>query len=192
MRICLVGHSLARNLGAYVQRDHPNFGLDDDILFIARGGLKVSDVVTCYDSIENFNPDLISLIIGENDLCEIKHWTLIGDAIMLAALHMSVHFPNARVVINRLLPRSLAGNSSYLYPLYNKDMLDTNQFLFEMCNNQPHIQFNDYRFEKEDWSAILWQTVFKPDGVHLQDRGLLKMYKGVKSGLIRSLKKVRR
>ena len=97
---------------------------------------------------------MISLIIGENDLCENKHWTHTGDALMLAALHMSVHFPNTRVVINRLLPRSLAGTSPYLYPQYNLDMLEVNQFLFEMCENQPHIDFNDYRFENDDLSAI--------------------------------------
>ena len=86
MRICLVGHSLARDLGAYVQRDHPNVGIDDDILFIARGGLRVSEVVSYYDRINIFRPDVISLIIGENDLCENKHWTHTSDALMLAAV----------------------------------------------------------------------------------------------------------
>ena len=186
-RILFLGQSHARNLDSFINQrpKFKNFTIDRArIELFGIGGLKISDLIRlstrgrlCFEFIERFAPDILVLMIGDNDVCDTGNFSVLYKR-MLDVIRN--RFPYIRkVVISQLLPRH--GNS---VDVYNQKARNFNTQLLSMANQDKEfllMKFVNFHFPGDDTLRFeAMKKYYARDGVHLNPSGYYRLYSEIR------------
>lgn len=185
-RILVLGHSFVQRLHKFVLRSHSglneNFNLSEPIIlkWLGVGGRTV-DKVRHYDmqAVRAFRPDIVILQLGTNDLSAIPPLKVGSDIEELVKLLHS-HYKVKVVVVCQTLRRDS-------HQEFNDKVVALNQYTQVFLEHHPFVLF---------WKHIgLWNTresMYLRDGVHLNDRGQLRLYRSFRGAIQQSLRLLNR
>ena len=186
LRVLILGHSFVRRLEEFSQSEPEwlNLGFDVtkiDVSFIGIGGGTIRGGTKCIinkghmTAIHNIQPHIVYLQIGGNDLCDFdcKSLTLSQD-IMSYAEFLLQGYGVQHVVVGQLLPRF----SRRCPADYNYKVCQVNNELIKLCASASNVTFWHHRGFWNDAQSLIGN-----DGVHLNQRGLLKYSKSVRAGV---------
>ena len=186
-KIAIVGHSLVWWLNHFIQNDAntlPNLGITNAdvrcILTPVKKGLIIDDLLLIKDDLIQFRPDIMVLILGDNDLYKTAPEDL--SLRLLAAGTLLRGWTGAAKLIHfELFPRFWTSSAHYFTPTYNQDALLVNERLREGVRDlhQTFVwachgpSFHDSRASK----YFLW------DGVHLNNEGQVLLCRAVQKAI---------
>ena len=196
VKICVVGHSICKHLGEYVESQFFNFDMQPGHIscdFIGVSGLRVpylfsSEII---DNLKRKLPDVVILVAGDNDIKNNTRPEALVHSLLAAADNISNRVPSVRkVVFSKLLPRH-RGNKYYFYRNYNAIACRVNDLLLrEIFRRQLQSVRRLFRWELPFpcENIVKYQnsrrTLFHKDGVHLSRAGLKRFAKALKAVMI--------
>lgn len=198
-RVMIVGHSHARRLhdfisceeDALVQHNFRVAGVEMKI--IGFGGMKVSQLPSpkVFREIAAFQPQAIIFMIGDNDIQQTGNETPtdLADRIVTTCTDLADSFDIPEFYVHQLLPRVQAREANNQYDTFAREV---NTHLLHTIKNLPGVRFVQHNFlafrcENVERFDRLPQ-LFLHDGVHLNNRGYRRLYKGLRGTVIYSAK----
>lgn len=185
-RIMVLGHSIVWQIAKFLAETSlpcvsANFHLTmaPTVKFHGIGGWTVTKLWQ-FDlpAVTGFNPTVLVLEIGSNDLCNAK--TNVADlaANIFQPLQLfHFRFFVEHIIVSEILPRR---QPPKLFPPYNTRVFHLNRILSHLCNNVP---FATFWFHRSILSSK--QTVFPADGIHLNPKGNHLLYHSYRKALLR-------
>lgn len=181
--VVLLGHSFIRRLRDFTSQnaDVWNLKLNPEVLqlsFRCQGGLTLPRLIHERADLYNFQghpPSIVYLQIGGNDLSARDPEEVVRDLLSFASyLHEGVGTP--LIIVGQLLLRS----PNVVGQRYNDKVITCNKLLNEqlVLNNIPGIIFWKHR---GFWNSL---HHISHDGVHLNQEGLWKYYRSVRSAIL--------
>ena len=190
-RIQILGHSYVQQLKGYIE-DSDNrtlsLGLRDTIVeYSCFPGATVPDLVEKLQVVKDFDPDIVILIVGTNDLLNPQNSPLsVANAIKDLAdkLFFVYHVPDILVceIFHRIAPSQMTDNPVDL-AWFNPRVIETNKALIEkLATCQPHRARLWYF--KGFWGPEGKVRCFSEDGVSLSLLGQKKLYFQLRIGIV--------
>lgn len=195
-KILIIGHSHARRLGVFVQNGHksvvqPNFNVNGaTVNFHGIGGARVRDLTKdrFVRAVSETRPDTLIIMIGDNDnvhACDAEE--LAAEIVSVAShFHFSCNVP--RICVTQLLPRC---QNNKINKDYDEKAYRVNQEIKQLTAPIEYMQFLQFdfaRFQVENPIRFMTlQKFFDRGGVHLSPDGYYKLYRGMRSIVIRTV-----
>ena len=160
-RLLFAGHSHCRRLADFVRLSpaRVNFGFalnDIRVEFCAQGGAHVDDLVKPHskgllsarlrNTLLSFRPDVVCLLIGDNDVSSDSSADEIANYIIATASFLRNVYNVDQVILFQLLPRYPAGRSARTnrkVDNYNAIAADINSILKQECVRINFLHFWD-------------------------------------------------
>ena len=183
-RVAIVGHSFVWRLEEFMKRRQDkdeNFGMHTrKVKCFGTSGLNMRKVHTVEEKVMEYDPDVLVLVIGDNDV-DNPRMHLRGLAALIVnfanTIRRDVMVP---VIISMLMPRY---PGIYFNDSYNQRAIQVNQGLVEEIESGCFKNISLWRHKfvafPENNPEKYWGTrcFFKEDGVHLNDDGNCRLYK---------------
>ena len=208
MHAMIIGHSLcARLCSDLISGVDPkmtsSFNLIrkvDQISFLGRVGKRVANVENeDLQQICDICPDIVALIIGENDVRVDTDPKGLAGRIMSLATLLCNHGYTQHVVICKLLPRfraprcilqrmhcQLSATKSERYlKLYSQQVMAINQNLEEAAGKLKNVTFYTHNGKFDEQNRNI-RTKFGRDGIHLSACRQYQFYKSLRGALASS------
>ena len=176
-RILVLGHSFVWRLEKFIKEAQFNcldqhFAVADNVLVRFHGiGGRTVDSLRNFDLpvITSFQPTLVILEIGSNDLCNPRSAVPIIAANILQLLQLLHYAFNVRhIIVNQVCKRN-SNNRSHLS--YNTRVFQLNYLLLQIIKQLP---FATFWFHRRVTRSVL--PMLLPDGVHLNSEGNHLLY----------------
>lgn len=193
MRVSVFGHSFVRRLGDYARCESwENLRLDTnefDVRFFGLGGSNVRTVQQNLGDISEYQPEIVFVQIGSNDLCKIdcEPEKLALDIISLANLLCEGYDVN-RVIVGQILKRQEPSSfharrfwhhMQISLETYNERVIQTNRLLESYIEKYPKMVYWRHRgFWHQEKRMIC------ADGVHLNSDGLHKYAYSIRKAVL--------
>lgn len=185
-RIMVLGHSFVWRIAKFLAETSlpcvsVNFHLTmtPTVQFHGIGGRTVTKLRQFdLSAVAEFNPNVLILEIGSNDLCNAK--ASVADlAVDIFQLIQLLHFRFSveHVIVSQILHRS---HPPRLFPSYNARVCKLNRSLSHLCRSVP---FATFWFHHSIFKSQ--QSVLLPDGVHLNPNGNHLLYHSYQKALMR-------
>ena len=129
---------------------------------------------------QGFQPKAVMLMIGTNNSLA-NTGPEIAEGIGAIVLEMRQNFPNARILLLGIFPRSVPGD-----PVRDK-IAEVNQIIARL-DDQKHVFFMDIGSAFLDEKGFFLPEAFRPDNLHPQARGYEIWGEAVKAKLAELLK----
>ena len=186
-KVAIVGHSLVWWYNKFVSEDGSlpaNFGFVNTdvqcILSDVKRGLVIDDLPLIRDDLVQFAPDVIFLILGDNDLYRTDAED-VAQRLIIAGTMLRAWTGGAKLIHIDLFPRFWSVDYDYYFPSYNQDAMWVNEMVREGVSDQDRTftwtckgpSFNDPKAS----------TYFSDDGVHLNATGQVKLYRSLQKAL---------
>jgi hypothetical protein len=130
-QVGIVGHSFVRRLADFIGEEgsrFSNLGLRNcDVRFWGRGGWKVGDVALCMQDLIDFCPQVVILLLGDNDLAPVLDPEEIATHIVAMASFIKAKTGAGRIIIGQLMPRFWHHTHRFLFPGYNTLACEVNK-----------------------------------------------------------------
>ena len=192
--ILVLGHSHTRRLGEFVlqhssEKISSNFGVAGaNVNFYGVGGAKVQELLDSRFTrkVEQYKPHMLILMIGDNDAvhrCSVEE---LSSKIVATASYFHYALKVPLICVTQLLPRFYSNDCEREY---NEQARKVNLALKEQIQTIQYMSFLQYdfaRFPTENAARSETLRKYYMDGVHLSDTGYLKMYKTLRSVVIRA------
>jgi lysophospholipase L1-like esterase len=181
-RIMILGHSFVRRLQQFVLRSHSglnaNFNLSESVIvqWLGVGGRTV-DKTRRYDMrvVRAFRPDIVLIQLGTNDLPTAPPLQVGSDIEELVKLLHS-HYNVKVVVVCQTLWRDSDQD-------FNNNVVALNQYSQVFLEHLPFVLFWKHR---GFWNTR--ENIYLRDGVHLNDRGQVKLYRSFRGAIHQALR----
>lgn len=185
-RIMVLGHSFVWRIAKFLAETplpcvSVNFHLtmEPTVQFHGIGGRTVTKLRQFdLSAVTAFNPNVLILEIGSNDLCNAK--TNVADlTVNIFQLVQLFHFRFSvdHIIVSQILPRR---HPPRLFPSYNARVFKLNRSLSHLCRSVP---FATFWFHRSIFKSK--QSVFLLDGVHLNSKGNHLLYHSYQKALLR-------
>ena len=191
-RIQIFGHSYVRRLKDYIkQSDNLTFSLNLQqptlVQYSGFPGASVDRLQQNLDVIQDFQPNLVILIIGTNDLCSptTTPEQLAADIAKLANNIICIGV--SRVLVLPILYRQSSQRPSRYHvdiPWFNERVHQVNG---KLADAMKHIERARMWKIKGFWSDEAQTSAFAADGVHLSDEGNRKLYNNIRMAVVSML-----
>lgn len=193
-KIQFFGHSFIKRLKLFIQdSDDLNFNMNfREPKLIQYSGFPGAQVETLRQNltvVKDFDPDIIVLVVGTNDIYQPnKSPNSVAQAILDLTDTLLYVIGVKRVVVFQVFHR-IRPSRRTRYPVdldwFNDRVDETNLIL---TRNIPNISEGRARFWRCNgfWSPEAKQISFSEDGVHLSDHGLRKFYANIRAALVAS------
>lgn len=175
-RVAFVGHSFTRRLHDFVRHSkNPSFGLKNcQFRFLARGGLHVHEILDLCQPLVDFQPQLIIIMAGDNDLGHGVQPGEVASQLVEVAKSLQRSCGADRVIIGQLMPRFWLSEHRYYVADYNALAAETNQLLQSLVREVEGLVFWVHNFvsrDPNDPNFCSAKRFFDADGVHLASNG---------------------
>ena len=196
-RIAVVGHSFSRRLLDFTRRREENRSEDSsfklvnaEVRWFFQGGMKAKDVLSRWqDQLADFRPQLVVLMIGDNDIEKgVDVDGLAGLIHAIASVLLSKRVGAHAVMVGQLMPRFAGSYYSYGEAnTYNSIAWKVNRALDEALEGAERVFFWSHEFAYFPWEGVKldeFRSAFiLNDGVHLSKNGNSKLYKSIRLAL---------
>lgn len=193
-RVAIVGHSFVTRLEKFVgqgtNRAKRDFGLStkNAVHWLGKGGEKVNGIIARWsDRLRKIEPQVIVLCFGDNDIRRGKDEEELACLVVAMASLFQNRFGARYVYIAQLMPRFFGTcNHHWFESTYNTKANRINELLQGKEAALPGIFFWTHkfvRFPSEDLirAEKISRFMSSADGVHLNQKGLFKLYKSLAS-----------
>ena len=200
-RLAIVGHSFPRRLKDLILRPYKaernlqeelsgfnlSFNLERcEAKWFVEGGLSTESVLKWRDSISHFSPDVVVVMVGDNDYAKYKD--RVEEFALLMTATASVFVGNKikakAAVLCQVMPR-FPGDPRFK-PDYNRWAMQLNALLESSMAGKKNLIFWKHTFVKSFWKDNIVepceQWVIR-DGVHLNNEGQIRLYKSIRDAL---------
>jgi hypothetical protein len=182
--VAFVGHSLARDLQNFAlngDASPSNFGLSDcQTRCYAVGSWKVQDLKGAFSFLEDFCPQAVVLIIGDNDLNRGVEAEKVAAHIIAMASMIKLRFRVDKVIAGQIMPRFWQPHHRYFLENYNSLAYDVNESLAAGIPSVEGLTFWRHNFLAQtpaDPSFLRSKRLFVSDGGHLAPNGQCMFYR---------------
>ena len=196
MKIQLFGHSFVHRLKRFIA-DSPehrfDLGLRQQVM-IQYSGISGATVLRLADNLEvvqDFSPDIVFLMVGTNDLFypHTSPDSLSKEIFRLveALITSGVRY----VIVSQILHRMDSRFTRFPVDItwFNARVDTTNNLLKDQLSHRYPNKARFWRL-KGFWGTSAKQSAIKRDGVHMSDRGNLKLIRNIQAALVTTLNKV--
>jgi platelet-activating factor acetylhydrolase IB subunit beta/gamma len=164
--VLLVGDSITIQWGDSWKRNFPNL----TAINIGIGGDKTQNVLWRLDhgGVEGLKPDSIVLMIGNNNMFFVPETGVQAAArgIEMCVLNLRAKFPQATILVAKILPAHGPGNRFY------DDIIKTNVALDKLqLDKDPKVRVLDLTGEFTHSDGSLKKELFTQDSIHLSPAG---------------------
>lgn len=179
-RVLILGHSFVHRLHSFIVSSSNltlSLGIAEPIIMKWHGiGGRTIAKVLAYDLhvVESFQPHLVILELGTNDLSHLDP-TTVGSSLEDLAQVLHSRYGVQRVVVCQTLFRDKA-------PEFNNTVTLLNKYSEVVIPSLPYANFWKHR--------SLWNSskgIYAKDGVHLSAFGQLKLYRSIRGAVLQSL-----
>jgi lysophospholipase L1-like esterase len=129
---------------------------------------------------QGFQPKAVMLMIGTNNT-GANTAPEIAEGIGAVVLEMRRDFPDAKILLLAIFPRSLPGD-----PVRDK-IADVNATIAKL-DDQAHVFYLDIGSKFLDEKGVFWPDSFRPDNLHPQAKGYVFWGEAVQAKLAQLLK----
>lgn len=180
--ILLVGDSITMQWGAAWQK---HFGKYKTVN-IGIGGDKTQNVLWRLDhgGVEGLEPRLVVLLIGNNNMFFTPETGVepVAQGIKVCADNLREKFPQAPVIVVKVLPAHAPGNPFY------EDIKKVNAALDRLnLEADPKVRVLDIWQEMVNGGGTLKKELFSPDNIHLTQEGGYELYARRLKSLVEAL-----
>ena len=164
--VLLVGDSITIQWGDSWKRNFP----DKKAVNIGIGGEKTQNVLWRLDhgGVAGLEPKVVILMIGNNNMFFTPETGIepVAKGIKTCAANLRDKFPNAPLIVAKVLPAHAPGNRFY------EDIKKTNAALDGLdLAADPMVQVLDLTADFTESDGTLKKSLFKPDNIHLSPAG---------------------
>jgi beta-glucosidase len=164
--VLLVGDSITIQWGDSWKRNFP----DLKAVNIGIGGEKTQNVLWRLDhgGVAGLAPKVVILMIGNNNMFFTPETGIepVAKGIKTCAANLREKFPNAPLIVAKVLPAHAPGNRFY------EDIKKTNTALDGLdLAADPMVQVLDLTADFTESDGTLKKSLFKPDNIHLSPAG---------------------
>ena len=193
-RVLILGHSFATRLLDFVKGDDKarlDFGLKTcSITILGHGGARVRDIVKRWsEHIADTDPDIIVLLIGDNDLADGTPEEISAHIVSTASL-LSRRY-KAVVCVGQLFPRFPPHTPNRRWPFqagYNQAAHAINRILACEIATVDGLRFWHHEFVAfpavSENKRKRCEAYYLQDGVHLNDSGNFLLYRSIQKLLL--------
>ena len=185
-KLLFLGHSFVRRASQHLfSQSQPNLYLPTathEVMFQFRGGAHISDIFQLFRQSGNFNPDIVVIDMGTNDLFNNLSTPSHSLALQLfnLARHLVDHFRVQHVIILEVLPRTTWGR--YGAPLsFSSRVVRFNSMVKALVYRHKLTSHVSFWFHKGIPSNV---SQFLVDGCHLNPTGMVKYIKSVRRAIL--------
>ena len=186
-KIVVFGHSFVPQLEHYCNHyNFMNLRLSDvQVDFIGDSGLRLSDMDTFELQVRASQPQVIILILGENDISENTDILALSSRINEAAAKLSSWGGGVQVIVSQLMPRFYLPSYWYFVQDYNTLAQNINFQLFSQPA-PPLIRHwsHDFICEGQTLNFSNSRHFFSCKGVHLNRQGNERLAKSLVKALL--------
>lgn len=187
VRVLIIGHSFVRRLEEYVSHSNlrHNMGLSTDnhlVSYASIPGGRIDNITSLFTLIESTRPDMIVIDVGTNDLDSSTPAHLLARRLVNLATHIHSQFNITQVVVLEVLFRTLSGRYSPQSKFFNARVHQFNNMCRSLICRNPSatpLSFRHHYGMVDDWQQYI------SDGVHLNNFGLFKYFRSIRSVIIR-------
>lgn len=194
-RILVFGHSFVSRLKDFIRYDSSlryDLGLAGCPVIQYSGfpGATVDRLHSKLQKILDFNPDIVILVIGTNDLYQ-PHQSPLSVASAIRDLVDTILYVDgiSQVIVLQTLHRHLP-TCQTRYPVdpqwFNTRVDEMNRLLIQWLNSSPNGRTYLWRL-KGFWSPDCILSNFAEDGCHLSSRGLLRFFNNIRAAVVAAL-----
>ena len=187
--VVILGHSIVRRFHEFLKygdiRYSASLGLGEthSVLYRGVGGRKVRDVISKdMESVFALGPDVVVLMIGENDISPRTDATLLAAEIESVVSVMHRRYKVAKIIVCKLLPRFGVRFG------YNNIADKVNAILRDALPALGYCVFwehGNYFVSPREGDC---SRKFVHDGVHLNSQGNVHLYRSIRGALISARK----
>ena len=195
--VLFIGHSHTRRLSEFVNRQSKssnghrftNFGVaETDVKCYGVGGAKIQDLLArrFTSKVEQFKPFMLVIMIGDNDAVHSSCVDELSAKLVATASYFHRALKVPKICVTQLLPRFSSTSSN---DRYNEQAYKINLALKEQIKSIEYMSFLQYdfaRFPTENVERNRTLRRYYIDGVHLSDAGYRKLFKTLRSVVIRA------
>ena len=188
-KVLIVGSSLVRRLNKDINSSlQPmlvnNFGLDLQVDYLCKGGLKLSGLERRLQEIIEMEPDFVFIQCGANDLLDFPYGETVGDITLKLAKKIKTCSTAKQVAIGQNMPRRKGKyiRSIHQEQLYNKNAQRANKYLKVTAPTEDIIYWRHKGLTNPHEGGH--GDTLLDDGVHLNPRGQYKLYKSIKGAIV--------
>ena len=186
LRALIIGDSYIYHLMNFIVATSrsQNFGLQDiDVSFeYVRGGTVLRVQQKLHSWLEEYQPHILIVQLGANDLCaqHAVSWSVADQLVTLGQQALN-NYGVIEVVFGTAFDRTCYPK---LLPRYPMRILQFNRWMKAVLSQEAHMTY--WRHAR----TVMAADIMAVDGVHLNDRGNTKLYKSLRSVLIRLAKQL--
>jgi platelet-activating factor acetylhydrolase IB subunit beta/gamma len=164
--VLLVGDSITIQWGESWKKHFPNW----KAVNIGIGGDKTQNILWRLDhgGVDKLEPKSIVLMIGNNNMFFTPETGIeaVAQGIEMCVKNLREKFPNAMIVVAKILPAHSPDNRFY------QDILATNKALDTLkLNSEPQVQLLDLTSDFVNADGTLKKKLYTPDNIHLSPDG---------------------
>ena len=189
-----LGHSFVRRASQHLlSSNQSNLNLPlatHDVMFQFRGGAHIADIMHLYRKAPNFNPDIVVIDIGTNDLFNFTNTPSHSLALQLfdTARHLVQHCGVRHVIILEVLPRTTWGRFGAPQS-FSSRVARFNTMLKSLVSQHQESTPISFWFHKGILADV---SQFILDGCHLNPAGMTKYLKSVRRAILFQTRALRR
>lgn len=194
-RIQLFGHSFVKHLRQHI-RDDPmlkyNLNLEQPVLvqYSGYGGASIESLKENLTDVTDFDPHVLVLIIGTNDLYDTTKTTQAVASRIIDLVDTILFVCKVSTVVVCPILHRTEPTKRTRYPvdvdLFNQRADETNFTLSRLCSELTHNRAVFWRF-KGFWSEESKATYLSSDGVHLSPRGQHRFFQNIRAAVVAQL-----
>lgn len=190
----MFGHSFVRRLRTFISGEKDlayNFNMYSRpmVQYSGYSGASVHSLRRNIEAVSDFNPKVVILLIGTNDLSHANNSPLTVCANIMELVEMLLQISDVQhVIVGQILHRLPSNQSRHPVdiPWFNKRVDETNLLLSERLKGLAQQNATFWRL-KGFWSPEAQSTAFHADGVHLSDIGQRKLYHNLRAAVVSTL-----
>lgn len=195
-KIQILGHSYVTRLKHFIARSEKlqfDFGFQVKHLVQYSGmpGAKVTTLRRNLGAVSDFEPDILFLVIGTNDLYDPANTPESVSASILDLVDTLLFMENVKyVIVCQVFHRTPTRHTRYPVDLdwFNSRVDRTNILLNNAIDDLPLNKVKFWRC-KGFWSIEAQSLAFSEDGVHLSGHGQQKFYANIRAALVATFNK---
>ena len=190
VKILIQGHSFVARLKRFIRNSGGRFTYSMNLppreYMVQYSGIPGGKVSSLWndDQVQDFEPDIVILQCGSNDLCnDLCSPRSVKDNLLRYAEHLINNCNVKRVVIMQILHR-LEPKRQVRYRVniewYNNRVDATNHLISDAILQNPVVDFHKHRGLCE-FNTLSQAMTY--DGTHLNDSGYIKYFRNIRAAL---------